>query len=87
QIQFDELDADEELQAIAMHKVGHVDEMDTTKGTILLCCRPRESVRKKLYEFSENPKKKIEELEKILSEITLNDYEITYRGRNNVDFS
>lgn len=87
QLQFDELDSDEELQAIAMHKVGHVDEMDTTKGTILLCCRPRESVRKKLYEFSENPKKKREGLEKILSEITLNDYEITYRGRNNVDFS
>ncbi len=87
QLQFDELDSDEELQAIAMHKVGHVDEMDTTKGTVLLCCRPRESVRKKLYEFSENPKKKKEGLEKILSEITLNDYEITYRGRNNVDFS
>lgn len=70
-----------------MHKVGHIDEMDTTKGTILLFCRPRESVRKKLFEFSENPKKKKEGLDKILSEITQNDYEITYRGRSNVDFS
>ncbi len=87
QIQLDELDADEELQAIAMHKAGHVDEFDTTKGTVLLCCRPRESMRKQLYEFSQLPKRKKEGLEEILSKITLNDYEITYRGRNNVDFS
>lgn len=87
QIQFDELDADEELQAIAMHKVGEVDEFDTTKGTVLLCCRPREIFRKQLYEFSRLPKKKKEGLEEILSKLTLNDYEITYRGRNNVDFS
>lgn len=87
QLQLDELDADEELQAIAMHKSGHVDEFDTTKGTVLLCCRPRESVRKQFYEFSQLPKKKKEGLEEILSKISLNDYEITYRGRNNVDFS
>lgn len=87
QIQFDELDADEELQAIAMHKVGEVDEFDTTKGTVLLCCRPREIFRKQLYEFSRLPKKKKEGLEEMLSKLTLNDYEITYRGRNNVDFS
>lgn len=87
QIQFDELDSDEELQAIAMHKIGEVDEFDTTKGTVLLCCRPREVFRKQLYEFSQLPKKKKEGLEEILSNITLNDYEITYRGRNNVDFS
>lgn len=87
QIQFNELDADEELQAIAMHKVGEVDEFDTTKGTVLLCCRPRETFRKQLYEFSQLPKKKKEGLEEILSKLTLNDYEITYRGRNNVDFS
>jgi predicted ATP-dependent endonuclease of OLD family len=87
QVQFDELDADEELQAIAMHKVGHVEEFDTTKGTILLCCRPRENVRKQLFDFSKLPEKKKDGLDKILSNITLNDYEITYRGRNNVDFS
>lgn len=87
QIQFDELDSDEELQAIAMHKVGLVDEMDTTKGTILLCFRPRESVRKKLYEYSEKNEKKKEGLEELLSNVSLNDYEITYRGRNNINFS
>src|SRR5688572_15998295 len=43
QIEFSELDVSEEAQAIAMHKVGAMEEFDSTKGTYSLIFRPREN--------------------------------------------
>jgi hypothetical protein len=87
QIEFSELDVSEEAQAIAMHKVGEMDEFDTTKGTYSLIYRPRENKRRELFECSEDLFSTQIELEAILDSITLNDYELSYRGRGNVDFS
>lgn len=86
QIEFSELDVSEEAQAIAMHKVGEMDDFDATKGTYSLIYRPRENKRRELFECSQSLATK-EALDQILDSITINDYELTYRGRGNIDFS
>lgn len=87
QIEFNELDPSEECQAIAMHKAGAMEEYDKQTGTYSLIFRPNETVRKELFEYSELDDKTKEGLLDILGNITLNDYELTYRGRGNIDFS
>ena len=87
QIEFSDLDVSEEAQAIAMHKAGTMDEYDSTKGTYSLIFRPRENKRRELYECSQDLAASEAELQAILDSITLNDYEITFRGRGNTDFS
>ncbi len=82
QIEFSELDVSEEAQAIAMHTVGEMDDFDGTTGTYSLIFRPRENKRRELFESSLS-----DELQNVLDSITLNDYELTYRGRGNIDFS
>lgn len=87
QIQFDDLDISEEAQAIAMHKAGAMDELDNSKGTYSLLFRPREPKRRELYEYSLYPDKNQAGLQSILDYLTLADYEVTFRGRGNGDFS
>lgn len=87
QIEFAELDPSEECQAIAMHKAGSMEEYDDQTGSYSLIFRPNEAVRKELFEYSELDDKTEEGLLEILENITLNDYELTYRGRGNIDFS
>lgn len=87
QLEFEELDVSEEAQAIAMHKAGSMEEFDTTKGTYALFYRPREIKRRELYEYSQQKDKTSEGLQEILDSISLNDYELSYRGRGNTDFT
>ena len=87
QIEFEELDAGEEAQSLAAHKIGTLDDFDNKKGTYSLFFRPRIDVRRSLYELSENEDKTEEDLKKILEGISLNDYEAIFTGRGNVDFS
>lgn len=86
-IEFAELDPSEECQAIAMHKVGAMEEFDEKTGSYSLIFRPNEVVRKALFEYSELEDKTIAGCAAILENITLSDYELTYRGRGNIDFS
>jgi len=87
QIEFDDLDTSEEAQAIALHKAGSMTELDLNKGSYSLIFRPRDTKRRELYEYSLDPFKTIIGLETILSYLTINDYEVTFRGRGNGDFS
>ncbi|MDR0681600.1 MAG: AAA family ATPase [Dysgonamonadaceae bacterium] len=87
QIEFEELDVSEEAQAIAMHKAGEMAEYESSKGSYSLIFRPRENKRRELYEYSLKADKNQEELQEIINSIGLNDYEYSYRGRGNVDFS
>jgi predicted ATP-dependent endonuclease of OLD family len=87
QLEFQELDSSEEAQSIAMHKIGTVDDIDSSKGTYSLYFRPRIDFRRSLYELSEDEDKTDDELEKILSGLSLNDYETVFAGRGNIDFS
>lgn len=87
QLEFAELDVSEEAQAIAMHKAGTMEEFDTSTGTYALFYRPREAKRRELYEYSQEEDTTEEGLQAILDSISLNDYELTYRGRGNTNFS
>ncbi|WP_140160641.1 ATP-dependent nuclease, partial [Algoriphagus antarcticus] len=87
QIEFSDLDPSEEAQAIAMHKAGSMEDFDSTKGTYSLIFRPRENKRRELFECSEDIFPTKQDLQNILDSITLNDYELTFRGRGNIDFS
>ncbi len=87
QIEFSELDSSEEAQSIVMHKVGESDIYDSTKGTYSVFFRPRIDFRRSLFNLSEDKEKSMEELEKLLSSISLNDYETVFNGRGNTDFS
>ena len=70
-----------------MHKVGVVDDFDSSHGTYSLYFRPRIEIRRSLFELSEDENKNEGELEKVLNAISLNDYESIFAGRGNVDFS
>ena len=87
QIEFQELDSSEEAQSIAMHKIGAVDDFDSSQGTYCMFFRPRIEIRRNLFKLSQSDDKTAEELEDILNEISLNDYESVFTGRGNVDFS
>ncbi|GGH24947.1 ATP-dependent endonuclease [Dyadobacter endophyticus] len=87
QIEFLELDAAEEAQAIAMHQIGDMETYDSKVGSYALIFRPKEKIRQQLYECASDRRKSQESLAQILDAITLNDYEVTFRGRGNVDFS
>lgn len=87
QILFSDLDSNEEAQAIAMHKVGHPDELDTNTGSYALYFRPREIQRRLLHEYSLGAEKNLEGLEELLKSFTINDYEVVYKGKGNVNFS
>ncbi len=87
QIEFDELDTGEEAQSIAMHKIGDAGSLDSKIGSYSLFFRPRIDIRRKLYELSEYDGKTSDKLSEVLNVITLNDYEVVFTGRGNVDFS
>lgn len=87
QIEFNELDPSEEAQAIAVHKVGNMDEYDVNIGTISVIFRPKVEIRKRLFELSTSQSKTKKQLNEILDNITINDYETVFTGRSNSDFS
>lgn len=87
QIEFNDLDPSEEAQAIAVHKIGNMEEFDSKVGTISVIFRPKVEIRKTLFELSNSENKTNEQLGKILDNITINDYETIFTGRCNSDFS
>ena len=87
QIEFEELGTSEEAQAMTMHKVGDMNEYESSKGSFALFFRPRENKRRELYEYSLEEDKTHDGLQEIINSIGLDDYECFYRGRGNIDFS
>jgi predicted ATP-dependent endonuclease of OLD family len=84
-IVFDELDASEEAQALAIQSSGH---MDTgTKGSYSVFFRPKFQFRKELYDYSQTADKTSEGLSLLLDKISLEDYETVYLSRGTGDFS
>lgn len=87
QIEFGDLDVSEEAQVLAMHKAGTMDELDSSKGSYSLILRPKDAKRRELYDYSKDAYKTHEGLKEILDYLTFNDYELSFRGRGNEDFS
>lgn len=84
-ITFDELDASEEAQALAVQSSGHMDT--ETQGSYAVYFRPKYQFRKELYDYSQIAGKNITDLQLILDKLTLEDYETVYLSRGSADFS
>jgi len=87
QIEFGDLDVSEEAQVLAMHKAGTMDELDSSKGSYSLILRPKDAKRRELHDYSKDAYKTQEGLKEILDYLTINDYELSFRGRGNGDFA
>lgn len=84
-IAFDELDASEEAQALAVQSSGHMDT--ETKGSYAVYFRPKYQFRKELFDYSQTAGKGTADLHLILDKLTLEDYETVYLSRGSADFS
>lgn len=82
---FDELDASEEAQALAVQSSGHMDT--TSNGSYSVYFRPKYQFRKELYDYSQTDEKTAEGLQLLLDKISLEDYETVYLSRGSGDFS
>lgn len=83
-VEFSELSDDEAIQALFVHGIGNIEEEKVDKATYNLFFRPKAEIRKKLSEIQEND---IVELSKILSDLTIDDYEAAFTGKSTVDFN
>lgn len=84
-IVFEELDANEEAQALAIQTCGQMDQ--ESKGTYSVYFRPKYEFRKRIYEYSLREDKNSEGLKDILYQLSLADYETVYSCRGEADFS
>ena len=82
---FEELDANEEAQAIAIQACGQMDQ--ESKGSYSVYFRPKYELRRKIYDYSLREDKCPKGLEDILTQISLADYETVYLCRGEADFS
>lgn len=82
---FEELDANEEAQAIAIQACGQMDQ--ESKGSYSVYFRPKYELRRKIYDYSLREDKCPKGLEDILTQISLADYETVYLCRGKADFS
>lgn len=86
QIFFDELDHGDEAQALAVHHIGDA-ESDITKGSCAVMFRPKYVIRQRLFDLSNDPSKSGDKLAAILSDITLDNYEVFFTSKSSVEFS
>jgi putative ATP-dependent endonuclease of OLD family len=84
-IAFDELDASEEAQALAVQSSGHMDP--GTTGSYAVYFRPKYQFRKELFDYSQTAGKNANDLQLLLDKLTLEDYETVYLSRGSADFS
>lgn len=84
-IEFDELDASEEIQTLAIQAAGHMGA--EPHGSYSLYFRPNSVIRKKLFDYSQEPAKNPEGLQAILDTITLEDYETIFLCRGSGNFN
>lgn len=81
---FKDLDSSEAANFLAHHSEDVT--TDESIGTYALYYRPKKTVRKRLFEFTQQSRH-IEDLDEILKDITVNDYETVFTCRVNADFN
>lgn len=84
-IVFEDLDASEEAQALAIHAFGQMKQ--ESKGSYSIYFRPKKEFRKEFYDYSLSEDKNIEGLKDIQNRLTIEDYETVYLCRGEADFS
>ncbi|WP_373056354.1 ATP-dependent endonuclease [Zunongwangia sp. H14] len=85
-VTFEELDASEEAQVLAVQSSGNMDGSKKT-GSYAVYFRPKYQFRKELYDYSQTPDKSVEGLQLYLDKLTIDDYETSYLCRGTGDFS
>ena len=84
-VEFEELDSSDEIRLLAIQSAGHMDTTD--KGSYAVYFRPKYAIRKKLFDYSTGTSKTAVGLKTMLDELTIDDYETTFRCRGTGDFT
>jgi putative ATP-dependent endonuclease of OLD family len=83
-IEFNEISADESIQALFVHGLGNGSGSTVDKATYNLFFRPKSEIRYKLSELAEGD---TTGLNSILNAITIDDYESYFTGKSTADFN
>jgi putative ATP-dependent endonuclease of OLD family len=82
--EFDEIAEDEVSQALFIHGIGNIGVQAVNKATYNLIFRPKAHMRKALGELTHGDKV---ELDSLLNQITLSDYETIFTGKSTSNFN
>ncbi|WP_218141851.1 ATP-dependent endonuclease [Frigoribacterium sp. MCBA15_019] len=82
--QFEDITADESVQALFVHGAGVTDDEPVDTATINLIFRPRKEIRMELSQVADGD---VGAMRSILDPLTVDDYETVFTGRSTADFS
>lgn len=85
-VTFEELDASEEAQVLAVQSSGDMGSGKKT-GSYAVYFRPKYQFRKELYDYSQTPDKNAAGLQLYLDKLTIDDYETSYLCRGSGNFN
>lgn len=83
-LEFEDVSADESIQALFVHGTGRLGTTPIERAAYNLIYRPKKEIRIKLSEITEGD---ISALQAFRSNITAEDYETVFTGRNTADFN
>jgi putative ATP-dependent endonuclease of OLD family len=83
-VEFEEISADEAVQALFLHGTAALEDGPIAKATYNLIFRPKKEIRLKLAALGDFA---YEELSELRDTITIDDYETVFTGRSSADFS
>lgn len=83
-VEFEELSADEAVQALFLHGTAALEDGPLAKATYNLIFRPKKEIRLKLAALGDFA---YGELSEVRGSITIDDYETVFTGRSSADFS
>lgn len=83
-LEFEEISADEAVQALFRHGTGAMDTDATGKATYNLIFRPKKEIRLRLSQLDDGDHAGLAEL---LDQVTIDDYETIFTGRSEADFN
>lgn len=83
-LEFDNISADEAIQALFLHGTASIDTTAVGKATYNLIFRPKKDVRLKLSQLASGDHSGLDALR---NSIKINDYETVFTGRSDADFN
>ncbi|ENK6701000.1 AAA family ATPase [Yersinia enterocolitica] len=83
-LEFEDISADEAVQALFRHGTGGIEDEEIGKATYNLIFRPKKEIRIRLSQLHDGDHAG---LAAILDQVTLNDYETIFTGRSESDFN
>ncbi|HCM62107.1 MAG TPA: ATP-dependent endonuclease [Morganella sp. (in: Bacteria)] len=83
-LEFEEISADEAIQALFLHGTGLAEKENVGKATYNLIFRPNKEIRQRLSQLAKGDHAG---LDAILDSVTIDDYETVFTGRSEADFN